>query len=424
MLRFPVLLVCACALALGAPLGVLALTQHPTSPAPRAELAVSTRSAAPVTRNDLRIITHGKQWRRGTLRGVEPVGGSLRISTPRRLHHEHGRTYEQSWWTSPWLSVATFSELNPSWNASTPKGTFLIVRARARTAGGDHTSWQNLGRWASGWDTITRTSKGSQRDGMSSVSVDTLLADPGIRFDSYQLQVQLLRKQGSTVTPTVGSVHAVSTLPGRVPQVSEPLLGARTLPVPAYSQMIHEGEYPQYGGGGEAWCSPTSLAMVLGYYDALPRHYGWVNKSYRDRFVDEVARRVFDARYDGTGNWPFNTAYAATRVQQAVVTRLSNLRGAERFIAAGIPLEVSISFSRGQLSGAPISSTPGHLVVIVGFTRSGDVVVNDPAAPTDATVRRTYDRAQFEAAWLRTSHGLAYAIRDKSHPFPTGVGLT
>lgn len=351
---------------------------------------------------------------------MRAAAGTLRISTPQGVHRERGRSYDASWWTSGWITTPSFRVLNPSWNVRTPAGTFIIVKVRARSASGPSSSWQNLGRWASGSGPVARTSQGTQQDRLSSVSVDTLLARPGITFDAYKLQVQLLRVHGTSVTPTVKSLHALTTLSGAVPSTSKPLHQTRTLPVPGYSQMIHTGEYPQYGGGGEAWCSPTSLAMVLGYYQALPKRSGWVSKRYRDRFVDEVARRVFDARYDGAGNWPFNTGYAATRVHQAVVTRLSDLRDAERFIAAGIPLEVSIAFSRGQLSGAPISSTPGHLVVIVGFTATGDVVVNDPAAPTNASVRRTYDRAQFEAAWLRTSHGLTYAIRDRAHPWPAG----
>ncbi|MFT4011698.1 MAG: C39 family peptidase, partial [Nocardioidaceae bacterium] len=173
------------------------------------------------------------------------------------------------------------------------------------------------------------------------------------------------------------------------------------------------GDYPQYDGGGEAWCSPTSVSMVLGYYDALPARsaYSWVPAKHKQGFVDAAARWTYDKRLKGTGNWAFNTAYAGTRTGRAYVTRLPDLRAAEQLIADGIPIVASISFARGQLTGAPISATAGHLLVIVGFTKTGAVVVNDPAAPTNKTVRRTYSRAQFEAAWLRKSGGLAYVIR-------------
>jgi hypothetical protein len=96
-------------------------------------------------------------------------------------------------------------------------------------------------------------------------------------------------------------------------------------------------------------------------------------------------------------------------------------------VRAGIPVVTSITFGRGRLSGAPISATNGHLVVVVGFTSVGDVVVNDPAARTRAGVRRTYDRGQFESAWLARypsgssmhgSGGLAYVIRDSAHALP------
>jgi hypothetical protein len=89
---------------------------------------------------------------------------------------------------------------------------------------------------------------------------------------------------------------------------------------------------------------------------------------------------------------------------------LRSLRQAERFIARGVPLVASIAFGSGELDGAPISSTNGHLLVIVGFTRSGDVVVNDPAARRNKGVRRTYDRGQFEDAWLPASGGLVYVL--------------
>jgi hypothetical protein len=102
------------------------------------------------------------------------------------------------------------------------------------------------------------------------------------------------------------------------------------------------------------------------------------------------------------------------------VTRLSSLRQAERFIVAGIPLVASVSFGPGELDGAPISSTAGHLLVVVGFRRNGDVVVNDPAARTNRGVRRTYDRGQFEDVWLPTSGGLVYVVADDDQPLPGG----
>jgi hypothetical protein len=127
---------------------------------------------------------------------------------------------------------------------------------------------------------------------------------------------------------------------------------------------------------------------------------------------------TYDYRYDGTGNWPFNTAVGASRVGDAFVTRLADLQQAERFLRAGIPLALSIRFSRGQLSGAPISASAGHLVVLAGLTASGNPIVMDPAASSDAGVRRTYDRAQFEHAWLSGSGGMAYVVRDAAHPLP------
>ena len=101
------------------------------------------------------------------------------------------------------------------------------------------------------------------------------------------------------------------------------------------------------------------------------------------------------------------------------MTRLASLRSVEKYVAVGIPVVVSVSFGSGELDGAPISSTAGHLLVVVGFTATGDVVVNDPASRSRSGVRRTYDRAQLEAAWLGGSGGTAYVIHDDAHPTPS-----
>ena len=316
-----------------------------------------------------------------------------------------------------------------------PRGHPRLGRDPWRRPRGRLSSWDTLGRWASGDSTFRRTSLGSQRDDLAHVATDSWRTSYG-GLRSWQLRVSLLRRAGTTLTPQVGTVGAmVSALPhvDRVTRSAPGVARGRVLAVPRYSQMVHAGEYPQYGGGGQAWCSPTATSMVLAYYRRLPppSAYAWVRRSYTDRVVDHAARMTFDHGYDGTGNWSFNTAYAASRTGHAFVTRFKSLRGVERLIRAGIPVVTSITFSAGRLSGAPIRATNGHLVVVVGFTEAGNVVVNDPAARTRAGVRRTYARGQFENAWLkrypsrgsmRGSGGLAYVIRDAAHPLPARTG--
>ena len=152
--------------------------------------------------------------------------------------------------------------------------------------------------------------------------------------------------------------------------------------------------------------------MVLAYHGVSPTPAG-IPAGHADAVVDHTAKMVYDHGYRGTGNWAFNTAYAATLVAgDSYVTRLRDLREAEDHIAAGVPLVVSIAFGRNQLAGAPISASNGHLLVVVGFEADGDVVVNDPAGATNAEVRRVYDRAQFERLWVAASGGTAYVIRN------------
>jgi hypothetical protein len=383
--------------------------------------------AAGTPYNTFRQLTSDADWAGGTREHVASANGSLTLSAPVWKRTLGGTSYDWGRWTSRWISPGqSFTELNPSWNAANQAGTLIEVQARVRTASGRVSGFKVMARWTPRDNYLHRTSRGSQDDGLAHVSTDTVVADSSTGFTGYQLRVLLHRRTGTKATPTVRSLHAIATRRHATIERTGRLLPPRTLAVPAYSQMVHRGQYAQYGGGGEAWCSPTSLAMVLGYYKALPgpAAYAWVRSSYADRWVDEVARRTYDYGYQGTGNWPFNTGYAATRTTEAFVTRLDNLREAERFIASGIPLEASIAFNAGQLSGAPISSTPGHLVVIVGFTAAGNVVVNDPAAASDGSVRRVYDRAQFERAWLTRSAGTVYVVHDAAHPLPARHGNT
>lgn len=400
-------------------LGALLVDGEHAEPRDTARLAAGERD-----RHSFQQFTRDEHFEAGTNRGTRTHRHTLRMVSGTSAGSIGGRTYERASWASGWVSPGHgFDELIPSWDVHAPWGTFVTVRMVARTADGSRTHWKSMGRWTYRDSWRLRRSGRAQEDALSRVATDTLRAKDGVTFTGYRLAIDLYRREGSSIGPRVRALQSVASgLSGSVPATSAPLLPGKVLRVPRYSQMVHRGEYPRYGGGGEAWCSPTSLAMVLAYYGVRPtaREYAWVDDAYADPWVDEVARRVYDYGYEGAGNWPFNTAYAGTRLPRAAVTRLASLQDAERFIAKGIPLVVSIAFARGQLDGAPISSTDGHLLVVVGFTSGGNVVVNDPAASSNTEVRRIYDRGQFEAAWLRHAHGLTYAIRDSSRRFPRG----
>ncbi len=363
------------------------------------------------------IFSHAKRGQGGVVIGARPTRVTYRDpygQTGRRAFHR-GR------WTSPWVKPGFgYDQLIASYNASTPVGTFIEISARAKTNRGRTGSWDSLGRWASHDQGFHRMSLGIQRDDVTRVAVDTLIARAGTRLSAWQLRISLYRRAGAGKSPVLTMTGAVASRLPASSTTSRPGSGAgHSLLVPRYSQEIHRGEYPQYNGGGEAWCSPTSTSMVLGYYDRLPtkKQYAWVNPRYAHPWVDHAARYTFAAGYDGTGMWPFNTAYAARFGPDSFVTRLRSLREAELFIRAGIPLVASISFGRGELDGAPISASNGHLVVIRGFTADGRVVVNDPAAATNRGVRRVYRRGQFENAWSDKG-GVVYVIHPASKPLP------
>jgi peptidase C39-like protein len=337
-------------------------------------------------------------------------------------------SYQSGTWTSGVTALSfPFNELVSSWNAKTPVGTWIQVEMQPQIDDGHWAKWYILGRWTYSDSDFHRTSVGGQGDADGYVAIDTFFAKdhPAV---AYRLRLTLLRRVGSTASPSVSRLSAVASnltnQKGSFPSPTTMTGTGRDLGVPQYSQEIHHGEYPQFDNGGEAWCSPTSTSMVVAYWSAVKRtsysptaaETSWVG--FPDPWVDYTARFVYDYHYNGAGNWPFNTAYAAGRGLVADVTQLHNLREAEPFIKAGIPLVASVAWSSNQLDTA-IKSTNGHLSVIEGFTGDGkQVIVNDPASDTNAQVKHFYDREQYERAWIQASGGIVYVIRPAGWPTP------
>jgi hypothetical protein len=298
-----------------------------------------------------------------------------------------------------------FSQLIPSWNAATPAGTWIETALRARI--GPHwTRWFVVAVWAAGDTHVARHSLSSRATPDGRVDVDTLvLPDDRGPANAFQARVRLFTIDAAASPRVYSAAVAWSTSPSApaAPPPGDPALWDHTLAVPACSQMV-------YPDGGDIWCSPTSTAMILAYWQGdggpcEPR-------------VRAAVAGVFDWLYDGHGNWPFNTAYAATQGFEAYVVRFAGLAEAEPWIAGGVPIAITFAWGPGELDGAALPASTGHLAVLIGFDAQGNPVVNDPAAGDNATVRRTYPRAQLERLWLETSGGAAYVIYPAGWPVP------
>ncbi|WP_446219204.1 C39 family peptidase [Micromonospora sp. IBHARD004] len=366
----------------------------------------------------------------GAAEGMVAVPGGLAIGAPvGQLDHADphtGRTarYDRATWTSPvvWTGFAA-DEIVPSWTGDTPEGGWLQVELRGWDGGEPSTDWYVLGRWAGDDATIHRSSVPGQRGDDARVAVDTLCARRSTT--GWQARVTLFRRTGAAAGPVLRTVGAVASAEERDapdPPAATAAGGAargRVLDVPRYAQRLHGGGETRWGGGGDSWCSPTCVSMVLDFWGAgpTPDRYAWVTPPGPRPVVVHAARSCYDHAYAGAGNWPFNTAYAGRHGVDAFVTRLRSLAEAEEFVAAGIPLVVSAAFRAGEVPGLDYD-TKGHLIVLVGFTADGDPVLNDPYAADDDEVRRTVARDRFQAAWLRGSGGLAYVIRPASVPLP------
>ncbi len=335
-----------------------------------------------------------------------------------------GTRYVHAAWTSPVVEPGfVFTELVPSWHARTPAASWLEIEARVRAPlTGQWSRWLTLARWADHDAVMHSTSVPGPpaRSGQPvRADTDTLRAADGAQ--AWQTRITLLRAQDAGEPgPTVTYLGAMaSTGPASGP-LSEIGPGAgRALDLPAYSQRAHGGRHPQWGGGGDVWCSPTCVAMVLGYWNAGPDRdaMAWVDPSYPDRPVYHAVRHTWDYAYQGAGNWSFNVAYAARFGLRSLVTRLRDLTEAEAFIVAGIPLVASLRVDPQALDGAEYRSA-GHLVVIAGFTDDGDVIVHDPASYDAGSVRRVYRRRQFEHAWQSGSGGIVYIIHTPTASLP------
>lgn len=297
-------------------------------------------------------------------------------------------------------SPGGFNNAIASWNADTPPGSWVMVSLRA-LVNGHWTKFYTMGVWAADTATVRRHSVDGQNDADGRVDTDTLSLNSSAA--AFQLKVTMYSANPNQALPRLWHVSVNTVRNGATPPFSSDRKAwGKDLPVPERSQMI-------YPDGGEVWCSPTSLSMVMAFLD------GKYGLSGLTRPVPQTAEATYDWIYKGNGNWLFNVAHATTGLNGALngaVMRYQSLVQVERWIEQGLPVIASVAYSPGQLTGSPISATDGHLLVIRGFDGSGNPIVNDPASDPrkGQSVRIVYPRAAFERVWQNGSGGAVYLL--------------
>lgn len=202
------------------------------------------------------------------------------------------------------------------------------------------------------------------------------------------LQAAVLYLHLDAPAPPDDYLATVSFSDGR-PALAAANQGRHHIAVPAKSQMLLDKSIANHV------CSPTCVAMLIEYFGG--------------RAAPEAVAAAARHRDTGLyGVWPANIHAAGAWGLQGYLMHFAKWEAARALLDRGQPLIASIRFEEGQLPGAPIRRTAGHLVVLCGY--DGDyALVNDPAAPDEASVPRRYPLEPFLRAWLGGS-GVGYVL--------------
>jgi hypothetical protein len=266
-----------------------------------------------------------------------------------------------------------FDRAVPFWNATTPPGSRVQVRARLFNGEEPLSDWLLV----STWSRATR-GKRDQRGGVVTLDQDTLLAPGGAT--AIQLQIDLF---AGFKNPRVTRLGACTFDSKVYPALGEGRFSPMALAVPYRTQRSTPERIAM------KVCGPTSLSMAMHFYGI-------------ERPTMEIAQLARDPvgpiEY---GNWAYLAAAAAELGFASEVAAFDTLDEVFAELKANHPVIMALAYDEGRLAGAPITRTSGHLILARGLDAAGRVLVNDPAGygPKDGQI--SYDPVQLVQAWKR-----------------------
>jgi hypothetical protein len=286
---------------------------------------------------------------------------------------------------NPAESQEQFNRGLPSWNGTAPdeKSGFLI-QMRFPYNGG-WSPWLTVGFWkAYIWSSYGATSYPGGMIDYDYVKLNSYQS-------SWQFKIHMARTSVSEPSPTL---HKLSFFVSDSRTTDSINIDAIVDDNP--SEILVETEfYYQYALDddiGGSICSPTSVSMVL-----------------RSLAIDvdplQFAKDTYDPYYHIFGIWPRVVQNASEHANiDGAVTRYRTWSEARNVLANGGRVVMSV--------GLPLYE--GHLMMLAGFTSSGNPIVHDPARSNGYAY--VYNKRSLSESWFNKG-GVAYTF----YPGETGT---
>jgi len=272
----------------------------------------------------------------------------------------------------------------PSWNGTVPgdSGAFRIqVRVPYQS---DWSPWLDVGFWkANQWHGTKKTSYGGGR-----VDIDILVLYS--YTTQWQFRVEMKRDSAAISSPTLSLLSFFVSAERTTWSYDFSAVMADN-PAPIFIPTTFLAQRQISSKYGSIICSPTTVAMIL-----LSYHIE----------VDplQFTLDTYDPYWEIFGVWPRVVQNASEYGLKGTVTRYRTWSEAREVLAN----EGRIGMSIGQ----PLYG--GHLVMLAGFTESGDPIVHDPARSWDG-YSHLFNKSDLSHAWFDKG-GVAYTfyLRDSS----------
>lgn len=284
--------------------------------------------------------------------------GTVRSSRGLTIASNHNNELPAIYISPVFITSFPANETIMSWNANCPSNTHIDLEFRVKeNSDSTWSEWFTTGKWKVD-ETHTRS---SECPVYGNLQVDHFKSK--VLFNEIQYRASLHTSNAANL-PLLRTVYFAITNSVEPAPENPVVSNASDLHVPWLSQ--HHGPTVVDRKMLECGvCGATSVTMVLRYF-GIPAE------------VRDVGHRAYDPVAKIYGNWAFLATTASEYGPEAWVERFSSWKQIENYIISGTPVIISIAYPKGTFTAEPEKSTSGHLLVVRGFTNSGDVIVNDP----------------------------------------------